>query len=92
MEDGGAGVDWESLTEATSGAVGSLVSTTVLYPLDTCKSKLCICSCMYITLAFDVVCWMVYCGAGCRVVTLLNMCCGVKIIFMSVIQLMLALM
>lgn len=25
--------------EATSGAVGSLVSTTILYPLDTCKSK-----------------------------------------------------
>ncbi|KAJ3676292.1 hypothetical protein LUZ60_003704 [Juncus effusus] len=34
-----AGVDWESLAEATSGAVGALVSTTVLYPLDTCKSK-----------------------------------------------------
>ncbi|CAL9092142.1 unnamed protein product [Musa textilis] len=33
------GLDWESLTEATSGAVGSLVSTTVLYPLDTCKTK-----------------------------------------------------
>ncbi|XP_051129438.1 peroxisomal adenine nucleotide carrier 1-like [Andrographis paniculata] len=29
----------ESLVEATSGAVGALVSTTVLYPLDTCKSK-----------------------------------------------------
>uniref|UniRef100_A0A0A8YT44 Peroxisomal adenine nucleotide carrier 1 n=1 Tax=Arundo donax TaxID=35708 RepID=A0A0A8YT44_ARUDO len=37
--DGGGGVDWESLAEATSGAVGSLVSTTVLYPLDTCKTK-----------------------------------------------------
>ncbi|RZS04378.1 hypothetical protein BHM03_00034705 [Ensete ventricosum] len=32
-------LDWESLTEATSGAVGALVSTTVLYPLDTCKTK-----------------------------------------------------
>lgn len=32
-------MDWESLTEASSGAVGALVSTTVLYPLDTCKSK-----------------------------------------------------
>ncbi|KAL0323563.1 UNVERIFIED_CONTAM: Peroxisomal adenine nucleotide carrier 1 [Sesamum angustifolium] len=29
----------ESLVEATSGAVGSLVSTTILYPLDTCKTK-----------------------------------------------------
>lgn len=29
----------ESLVEATSGAMGALVSTTVLYPLDTCKSK-----------------------------------------------------
>ncbi|KAL6610025.1 hypothetical protein ACP70R_039994 [Stipagrostis hirtigluma subsp. patula] len=38
-DDGGAGIDWESLAEATSGAVGSLVSTTVLYPLDTCKTK-----------------------------------------------------
>jgi len=35
----GDGVDWESLAEATSGAVGALVSTTVLYPLDTCKTK-----------------------------------------------------
>jgi len=34
-----SGVDWESLAEATSGAVGSLVSTTVFYPLDTCKTK-----------------------------------------------------
>ena len=33
-------VDRESLTEATSGAIGALVSTIVLYPLDTCKTKL----------------------------------------------------
>ncbi|KGN48027.1 peroxisomal adenine nucleotide carrier 1 [Cucumis sativus] len=33
------GFDLESLSEATSGAIGSLVSTTVLYPLDTCKTK-----------------------------------------------------
>ncbi|KAF5189061.1 Peroxisomal adenine nucleotide carrier [Thalictrum thalictroides] len=32
-------IDFESLTEATSGAVGSLLSTTILYPLDTCKTK-----------------------------------------------------
>ena len=32
-------LDLESLSEATSGAIGSLVSTTILYPLDTCKSK-----------------------------------------------------
>ncbi|XP_013625240.1 PREDICTED: peroxisomal adenine nucleotide carrier 1 [Brassica oleracea var. oleracea] len=32
-------VDLESVSEATSGAVGSLLSTTILYPLDTCKSK-----------------------------------------------------
>ncbi|XP_038876142.1 peroxisomal adenine nucleotide carrier 1-like [Benincasa hispida] len=32
-------MDLESLSEATSGAIGSLVSTTVLYPLDTCKTK-----------------------------------------------------
>ncbi|EYU41517.1 hypothetical protein ABFS82_07G028400 [Erythranthe guttata] len=32
-------LDMESLVEATSGAVGALVSTTVLYPLDTCKTK-----------------------------------------------------
>ena len=38
-DGGGGGVDWESLAEATSGAIGSLVSTTVLYPLDTCKTK-----------------------------------------------------
>lgn len=29
----------ESVSEATSGAIGALVSTTILYPLDTCKSK-----------------------------------------------------
>ncbi|KAI4311263.1 hypothetical protein MLD38_036169 [Melastoma candidum] len=29
----------ESVAEATSGAIGALVSTTVLYPLDTCKTK-----------------------------------------------------
>lgn len=33
------GVDLESVTEATSGAIGSLLSTTILYPLDTCKTK-----------------------------------------------------
>ncbi|XWS57548.1 hypothetical protein CRYUN_Cryun09bG0183900 [Craigia yunnanensis] len=33
------GVDLESLSEATSGAIGSLLSTTILYPLDTCKTK-----------------------------------------------------
>lgn len=33
------GFDMESLLEATSGAVGALVSTTILYPLDTCKTK-----------------------------------------------------
>ncbi|KAL6497799.1 NAD(+) salvage pathway protein [Orobanche hederae] len=32
-------VDVESLVEATSGALGALVSTTVFYPLDTCKTK-----------------------------------------------------
>ncbi|CDP15521.1 unnamed protein product [Coffea canephora] len=32
-------IDLGSLSEATSGAVGALVSTTVLYPLDTCKAK-----------------------------------------------------
>ncbi|TKY69694.1 Peroxisomal adenine nucleotide carrier 1 [Spatholobus suberectus] len=32
-------VDLESLAEATSGAIGSLLSTTLLYPLDTCKTK-----------------------------------------------------
>lgn len=39
MAAAGGGVDWESLAEATSGAVGALVSTTVFYPLDTCKTK-----------------------------------------------------
>ena len=38
-EEAGGGVDWDSLAEAASGAVGALVSTTVLYPLDTCKTK-----------------------------------------------------
>ncbi|KAF3972037.1 hypothetical protein CMV_004432 [Castanea mollissima] len=33
------GIDLGSLSEATSGAIGALVSTTILYPLDTCKSK-----------------------------------------------------
>ncbi|KAK6913898.1 Mitochondrial substrate/solute carrier [Dillenia turbinata] len=33
------GLNLESLSEATSGAIGALVSTTVLYPLDTCKTK-----------------------------------------------------
>lgn len=32
-------VDLQSLSEATSGAVGALLSTTILYPLDTCKTK-----------------------------------------------------
>ncbi|KAK9992546.1 hypothetical protein SO802_027531 [Lithocarpus litseifolius] len=32
-------IDLESLSEATSGAIGALVSTTILYPLDTCKTK-----------------------------------------------------
>lgn len=32
-------IDMESLAEATSGAIGALVSTTILYPLDTCKTK-----------------------------------------------------
>ncbi|WCJ23705.1 peroxisomal adenine nucleotide carrier 1 [Euphorbia peplus] len=31
--------DLESLSEALSGAIGSLASTTILYPLDTCKTK-----------------------------------------------------
>ncbi|KAI4343223.1 hypothetical protein MLD38_027751 [Melastoma candidum] len=35
----GVQVDLESLSEATSGAIGSLLSTTLLYPLDTCKTK-----------------------------------------------------
>lgn len=33
------GVDIESVAEATSGAVGALLSTTILYPLDTCKTR-----------------------------------------------------
>ncbi|XP_058192663.1 peroxisomal adenine nucleotide carrier 1-like [Rhododendron vialii] len=33
------GFDLAPLSEATSGAIGALVSTTVLYPLDTCKTK-----------------------------------------------------
>lgn len=32
-------LDLGSLSEATSGAIGALVSTTILYPLDTCKAK-----------------------------------------------------
>ncbi|KAK6915565.1 Mitochondrial substrate/solute carrier [Dillenia turbinata] len=32
-------LDLESISEATSGAVGALLSTTILYPLDTCKTK-----------------------------------------------------
>ncbi|KAL5096090.1 hypothetical protein RYX36_000417 [Vicia faba] len=32
-------LDLESLSEATSREIGPLVSTTVLYPLDTCKTK-----------------------------------------------------
>ncbi|CAI9768996.1 unnamed protein product [Fraxinus pennsylvanica] len=31
--------DLESISEATSGAIGAVVSTTILYPLDTCKAK-----------------------------------------------------
>lgn len=33
------GLDFEALAEASSGAVGGLLSTTLLYPLDTCKTK-----------------------------------------------------
>lgn len=33
------GLNLESLAEATSGAIGAVVSTTILYPLDTCKTK-----------------------------------------------------
>ncbi|RZB99518.1 Peroxisomal adenine nucleotide carrier 1, partial [Glycine soja] len=32
-------VDMESLAEATSGVIGSLLSTTMLCPLDTCTTK-----------------------------------------------------
>ncbi|PWA52408.1 carrier protein [Artemisia annua] len=35
----GGGFDMESLVDATAGAIGSLASTTILYPLDTCKTK-----------------------------------------------------
>eukprot|EP00245_Coleochaete_scutata_P016873 TRINITY_DN8061_c0_g1_i2.p1 TRINITY_DN8061_c0_g1~~TRINITY_DN8061_c0_g1_i2.p1 ORF type:complete len:142 (+),score=6.71 TRINITY_DN8061_c0_g1_i2:109-534(+) len=34
----GMEVDWKALEEATSGAIGGLLSTTILYPLDTCKT------------------------------------------------------
>lgn len=33
------GGEFESLVEAASGAAGGLLSTTILYPLDTCKTK-----------------------------------------------------
>ncbi|KAK9664800.1 hypothetical protein RND81_14G069300 [Saponaria officinalis] len=33
------GLDFESITEASAGAIGALISTTILYPFDTCKSK-----------------------------------------------------
>ncbi|CAH1436880.1 unnamed protein product [Lactuca virosa] len=32
-------IDLESISEATSGAIGAVLSTTILYPLDTCKAK-----------------------------------------------------
>nr|XP_043632255.1 peroxisomal adenine nucleotide carrier 1-like [Erigeron canadensis] len=32
-------IDLESITEATSGAIGAVLSTSILYPLDTCKAK-----------------------------------------------------
>ncbi|KAI7733182.1 hypothetical protein M8C21_005446, partial [Ambrosia artemisiifolia] len=32
-------IDLESISEATSGAIGAILSTTILYPLDTCKAK-----------------------------------------------------
>ncbi|XP_076907768.1 peroxisomal adenine nucleotide carrier 1-like [Bidens hawaiensis] len=32
-------IDLESVSEATSGAIGAILSTTILYPLDTCKAK-----------------------------------------------------
>lgn len=35
----GVDLDLESISEATSGAIGSLLSTTILYPLDTCKTR-----------------------------------------------------
>ena len=30
---------FQALTEASAGAIGGLLSTTILYPLDTCKTK-----------------------------------------------------
>eukprot|EP00250_Pteridium_aquilinum_P012458 c20738_g1_i1 orf=216-1205(-) len=33
------GSSFEDLAEATSGAIGGLLSTSILYPLDTCKTK-----------------------------------------------------
>ncbi|KAL3700819.1 hypothetical protein R1sor_018841 [Riccia sorocarpa] len=33
------GFDFDALAEASSGAVGGLLSTSLLYPLDTCKTK-----------------------------------------------------
>ncbi|KAI5072183.1 hypothetical protein GOP47_0012289 [Adiantum capillus-veneris] len=33
------GSSFEDLTEATSGAIGGVLSTSILYPLDTCKTK-----------------------------------------------------
>ncbi|KAH7424147.1 hypothetical protein KP509_12G092400 [Ceratopteris richardii] len=33
------GSSFEDLTEATSGAIGGILSTSILYPLDTCKTK-----------------------------------------------------
>ncbi|KAL9237614.1 hypothetical protein vseg_012141 [Gypsophila vaccaria] len=33
------GLDIEAIREASAGAIGALVSTTILYPLDTCKTK-----------------------------------------------------
>ena len=33
------GLDFEALADATSGAVGGVLSTSILYPLDTCKTK-----------------------------------------------------
>jgi hypothetical protein len=34
-----ANMDFKALQEATAGAVGGLLSTTILYPLDTCKTR-----------------------------------------------------
>jgi adenine nucleotide transporter 17 len=33
------GLDLEALAEAASGALAGVVSTSILYPLDTCKTK-----------------------------------------------------